>query len=64
LRSDTLLYTGSLRMWRDVLSKYVNVWAVYTLGSLTKNVKLHPGKRIVASNVDYFVASSYHDSID
>lgn len=64
LRSDTLLYTGSLRMWRDVLSKYVNVWAVYTIGSLTQNVKLHPGKRIVASNVDYFVASSYHNTIN
>jgi len=64
LRSDTLLYTGSLRMWRDVLSRYVNVWAVYTTGSLTKNVKLHPGKKIIVNNVDYFVASAYHNTID
>ena len=61
LQSDTLLFTGSLRMWRDVLPKYVNVWAVVKDEILTKYIKQTPGKRIKTDRVNYFVASSHHD---
>ena len=61
LQSDTLLFTVSLRMWRDVLPKYVNVWAVVKDEILTKYIKQTPGKRIKTDRVNYFVASSHHD---
>lgn len=66
LRSDDYLFTGSLRIWRDVLPKYVNVWTVYEFNDsiFTKVVRQTPGKRVKAKDADFFVASMKRQSLD
>lgn len=63
LQSDRTLFTGSLRMWRDVLPKYVNVWAVVDAQFIYMFKKQTPGKRYHTSLLECYVASSKHEEI-
>jgi hypothetical protein len=61
LQSDTLLFSGSLRVWRDSLPKYVNVWGIYQKGPITKFEQVEPGERYKSRKYDNFIASAYHE---
>lgn len=61
LISSTVLYAGSLRMWKDVLPKYVNVWVEFDYKSDPELVI--PGKRYKLDNVQDFIASSNHNKL-
>jgi hypothetical protein len=64
LKSDGMLFTGALRMWRDILPKYVNVWASITKNGSITYVEQTPNKRIKNNTINFFIASSIYDSIN
>lgn len=63
LSSDTILFSGSFKIWSKVLPKYVNVWIV----DEEKNQisRLLPNEPITKDlkDIDFFVASMYHKRI-
>ena len=65
LASDDTLYSGSYRMWKHVLPKYVNVWGVIKDedGIISKFVKLNDKNKNMVRKFDFFVASSKHNKI-
>jgi hypothetical protein len=67
LISDTTLYSGSYRLWKHVLPKYVNVWGVIEkedwLLTSRKFIEISPTKKESVRKFDYFVASIKHDDI-
>lgn len=66
LASDTILYSGSYRMWKHVLPKYVNVWGVIEDEQgifKPKFVKMDEKSKKSVKKFDYFVASSKHNKI-
>lgn len=65
LASDTILYSGSYRIWKHVLPKYVNVWGIIKNyhGLPFTAIKMdNKGKKSV-KRFDYFVASSKHNKV-
>ena len=63
LKSDSTLYSGSYRMWKHVLPKYVNVWGVSNKDIFKSFTKLSPEKKMSVRKFDYFIASSKHNTI-
>lgn len=61
LLSDTILYSGSLRIWRDVLPKYCNTWWIDKEGEWNK-FGPEEGKNIPIKDTLQFVASFYHET--
>lgn len=54
LISDTTLFSGSLRIWRDILPKYVNVWYQ---DDLDKYTEIIPGERPPLGKISRFAGS-------
>ena len=64
LASDTVLFSGSYRMWKHTLPNYVNVWGI--IGNeyygWNKTVKMDDNVKSVRK-FDYFIASSNHNKL-
>jgi hypothetical protein len=65
LSSDTILYSGSYRIWKHVLPKYVNVWGVIDndYGLPTTIIKMDEKGKKSVKRFDYFFASSKHNKL-
>lgn len=69
LKSDSLLYEGSMRIWKASLPKYVNVWWVIEEGFGDNKIldfgKVEPNKPLNVNlhNVTRFIASSKKDKL-
>ena len=68
LLSDETLFSGSYRMWKHVLPKYVNVWGVEyhrkNNGKIvTKFTKIDPAKKVSVRKFDRFIGSMVHKKI-
>jgi hypothetical protein len=66
LASDTILYSGSYRIWKHVLPKYVNVWGIIhndEWGLPTTVVKMDDKGKKSVKRFDYFLASSKHKKL-
>jgi hypothetical protein len=65
LASDTILYSGSYRMWKHVLPKYVNVWGIIKNdhGLPFTVIKMDDKGKKSVKRFDYFLASSKHNKV-
>lgn len=66
LLSDDTLFSGSYRMWKHVLPRYVNVWGIQEDEYSEKNnkfTKIDPEKKMSVRKFDRFIASSKYDKI-
>jgi hypothetical protein len=63
LMSDSILFSGSFRIWSQILPKYVNVWWVSETDN--KIVKITPESPLdeKTEDIDFFVASMYHKKV-
>ena len=66
LASDSILYSGSYRMWKYVLPKYVNVWGLIEndWGLPTTIIKMDEKGKKSVNRFDYFVASSHYNKVN
>jgi hypothetical protein len=66
LASDSILYSGSYRMWKHVLPKYVNVWGLIEndWGLPTTIIKMDEKGKKSVNRFDYFVASSHYNKVN
>lgn len=63
LISDSILFTGSFRIWSEILPKYVNVWWVNEEKKKVKKITLQKPFAQETDDVDFFVASIYHKKV-
>jgi hypothetical protein len=65
LASDTILYSGSYRIWKHVLPKYVNVWGVIDndYGLAKTIIRMDEKGKKSVKRFDYFLASSKHNKV-
>jgi hypothetical protein len=65
LASDTILYSGSYRIWKHVLPKYVNVWGVIDndYGLPKTIIRMDEKGKKSVKRFDYFLASSKHNKV-
>lgn len=65
LASDTILYSGSYRIWKHVLPKYVNVWGLIEndFGLPNTVIKMDEKGKKSTKRFDYFVASSKNNKL-
>lgn len=63
LMSDSILFSGSFRIWSQILPKYVNVWWVSETDNKIKKITPEKPLSEKTEDIDFFVASMYHKKI-